>query len=99
FWRRWPLGVLIVSAVLLVAYYSFRLPGIPPSPVLALPLYAAAVAGSLRWAVGVAMFFYGYGLFYVWTREHQGLLGGFGGLLPHIALAAVTILLGDLIRN
>ena len=99
FWRRWPLGVLIVSAVLLVTYYSFGLPGIPPSPVLAIPLYTAAVAGWLRWAAGVATFFYGYGLFYVWIKQDHRFLDAFGGLLPHIALAAVTILLGELVRN
>jgi signal transduction histidine kinase len=99
FWRRWPLGVLLTCSLLQILYYSAKLPGIAPSPLLAFALYAAALAGRLRWAIGVPVFFYTYGLFYVWVRQGHGFLYSFGSLLPHIALAAVTILLGELVRN
>jgi signal transduction histidine kinase len=52
--RRWPVVVLLVTAVGLLAYYAL---GYPPVG-LALPagaaLFSAAQAGRLRWAAGVA---------------------------------------------
>jgi signal transduction histidine kinase len=98
-WRRWPLACLLSSAALMFTYYAVGNPGIPPSPVFAVPLYAAAVAGWLRWAIGVPAFFYIYGLFDVWLKEHNPLLTAVANLLPHVALAAVTILLGEVVRN
>lgn len=98
-WRRWPLVCLLTSAVLMFGYYATDNPGIPPSPVFAMPLYAATVAGWLRWAIGVPAFFYTYGLLDVWLNEHHPLLTQVAGFLPHIALAAVTILLGEVVRN
>lgn len=98
-WRRWPLGVLLVSSALQLVYYFLHFPGIPPSPILALPLYAAALAGRLAWAIVVPGFFYSYGFFDLAVKEHQGWLNTFGGLLPPIALAAVTVLLGEVVRS
>jgi len=99
FWRRRPLGVLLTCSFLQIVYYSVGLPGIAPTALLAFALYAAALAGRLRWAIGVPAFFYTYGLFYVWFKQGHGFLYSLGSLLPHIALAAVTILLGELVRN
>src|SRR4051794_10623077 len=60
--RRWPLGVLIATAVLLFGYYSTGFPGVSPAGPLAVPLYTAAVAGRLRWALGVTGFYVGAGM-------------------------------------
>ncbi len=99
FWRRWPRGVLMASSLLMIVYYSIGMVGIPPSPVLAVPLYAAAAGGRLRSAVVWSVFFYGYGLFYLWIKSGNPFLSAFGGLTPHIALAAIIILLGEVVRS
>ncbi|MEU3020366.1 sensor histidine kinase [Nocardiopsis sp. NPDC007018] len=52
--RRWPLTVLVVTAVLLVAYYVADLPVIGLAVPVSAALYSAAAFDRTRWAVGVA---------------------------------------------
>jgi hypothetical protein len=44
--RRWPLGVLAMSFVLLQAYYVLNYPGISAAVPLAVALYTAGAAGT-----------------------------------------------------
>jgi hypothetical protein len=50
---RWPLPVLFACSVLLMLFYTFDRRNISPAPLLCLPLYDAAVAGYLAWAIAV----------------------------------------------
>ncbi|PWV47864.1 sensor histidine kinase [Nocardiopsis sp. L17-MgMaSL7] len=54
FRRRWPLAVLLLTAVLLIAYYVVDLPVIGLAVPVAAALYSAAVFDRTRWAVGTA---------------------------------------------
>src|SRR5919205_229477 len=55
--RRWPLGALLATAILLLGYYSSGYPGMSPAIPLAFVLYFAADAGYRWWALGVLAFF------------------------------------------
>lgn len=96
--RRYPLGVLLAAAVLLLAYYSAHYPGIQPVVPLSVPLYTAASRGRLRWSIGVAGFFVVAAVVVVGVRLHQ-----IAGLLTLVtedaALLVVVILLGEVVRN
>jgi signal transduction histidine kinase len=99
FWRRWPLSSLLGASTLMILYYAVGSPGISPTATLAIPLYGAAVAGRMWWALGVTAFFYIYGVFDVWLAEHQRLLSVIDGFVVNVALGGVTILLGEVVRN
>jgi signal transduction histidine kinase len=97
--RRWPVGVLLVSCVGLLAYYAL---GFTPVG-LALPvgaaLFSAAEAGRLRWAAGTAA-----GLIVVstvaraMTGETMAYLLGYE--LPiTVAVAGAAIAFGDGVRS
>lgn len=51
--RRWPFWVLIACSVLLLVFYSVHRRDISPVPLLALPVYDAATAGYLAWAIAI----------------------------------------------
>lgn len=97
--RRWPLGVLITSGILLFTYYTVGNPEMSPSPVLAVPLYGAALAGRRWWAIGVSAFFFVSIIFNVGDKFPSSLLSVVSTSVPHIAFAAATILLGELMRS
>ncbi|MFE1166093.1 sensor histidine kinase [Nocardiopsis sp. NPDC058789] len=52
--RRWPLAVLLLTAVLLIVYYVADLPVIGLAVPAAAALYSAALFDRTRWAVGTA---------------------------------------------
>jgi signal transduction histidine kinase len=98
FRRRWPLGVLIACAVLLFGYYTAGFPGISPAGPLAVPLYTAAVAGRLRWALGVVVFYVSGGvLFRVIREDRPGPM--MAGMLQIGAALVFLALLGDTVRS
>ncbi|MCW2883393.1 MAG: hypothetical protein JWL58_255 [Streptosporangiaceae bacterium] len=97
--RRRPLTVLLVSSVLLFGYYSANYPGFAPSWALAVPIYSAALAGRLAWAIGLPAFYFVIGYLVVGVREHNAPFATFAGFLPHVALCAVTILLAEVVRS
>src|SRR5439155_15505856 len=96
--RRFPLASLYAIAVVLLVFYSLRYPGFPPTLVLAVPLYTAVEAGYLWRAVPVPVVFLSAG-FFVSLRHGMPALDLVDGLLPHLALAAVAVLLGALVRS
>ncbi|MFL6072774.1 MAG: sensor histidine kinase [Mycobacteriales bacterium] len=96
--RRWPLGVLLACSVLLFAYYTAGFPGISPAGPLAVPLYTAAVAGRLRWALGVVVFYISAGVFFRLLRHDQP--GPMLAAMLQIGAAMVfLVLLGDTVRS
>ncbi len=97
--RRWPLAVLIVTAMTLLVYYSFRYPGIPATLPLAAALYTASAAGRLRWALLVAAFFVSAGLFVRGYREQAPLLPLVVDNTREVALLGATVLLGETVRS
>lgn len=98
-WRRWPLGVLLVSSALMLVYYVLGCPGISPAFPLGVQLFVSALAGRTRWAVGVMAFFFTAGFVFLSLAQHVPLLRLVGNLSPHIALLAVVILLATTIRS
>jgi len=97
--RRWSLGVLLASTILLLLYYSLNFPGIPPAIALSVALYTAVEAGYLRRGVAIAVFFLSAGLFVVVVRKHQPGLFEVAQMAQQAALFAVVILLGEVVRN
>jgi len=110
FRRRWPLQVLIACSVLLIIYYAAFRRNIPPTPVLALPVYDAAVAGYLAWAVAVPAAFVTAGLVFA-AASHRRLLGLAAEFLPRFAgvpvalwllpslIFPLAVVLGEMVRG
>jgi signal transduction histidine kinase len=98
FRRRWPVGELYTVSVVLLVYYSVGYPGFPPSLVLAVPLYDTVRAGRLWWALPVPVGFLSIG-YAVSVRKGLLPLEGVAAFLPEVAVAAVAMLLGALMRS
>jgi signal transduction histidine kinase len=97
--HRWPLQVLLACSVLLFAYYSFHRRNISPAPLLSLPLYDAALAGYLAWAIAIPAGYMAIGLFVVGASTHQSLVSLAAEFLPGIALLGLAVLLGEVVRG
>jgi signal transduction histidine kinase len=97
--RRWPLGVLLACSTLLFLYYSLDRRNISPAPLLSLPLYDAAVSGALAWAIIIPTFYMSVGLFVVGASTHQGLVSLVAEFAPQIALLALAITVGEVVRS
>lgn len=96
--RRFPVATLYVVAAVLLLFYSLGYPGFPPSLVLAVPLYEAVRGGHLWRAVPVPAAFLSAG-YAVTVRRGTPPLDAVAVFLPEIALAAVAMLLGALVRS
>jgi signal transduction histidine kinase len=98
--RRWPLGVLLVSAVVLMAYYWLGYPAIGLAVPLAVALFTAAAAGYL-WAatilaVGLELFAIGFRA----LAEGESLVSVLGtGTAADVALLAAVLLLAETLRT
>lgn len=97
--RKWPLGVLIACSALLLAYYILDRRNISPVPLLALPVYDAAVAGYLAIAIAIPAVYMAIGLFVVDYSTHEGLISLASDFMLGIAVLALAILLGEVIRG
>jgi signal transduction histidine kinase len=97
--HRAPLGVLLASVLLLIAYHALGSPGISPVIPLAIPLYAAAVAGHLRWAATAAAAALTAAELFPVLQDHQPISGSIATLLPQAALLASLIMLGETVRS
>ena len=96
--RRFPLAVLYVVSAVLLLYYSLGYPGFPPSVLLAVPLYESARAGYLWRALPVPAGFLAVG-YVVAVRHGTRPLDALAVFMPEVALAAVAMLLGALVRS
>ncbi|MGI8445747.1 MAG: sensor histidine kinase, partial [Streptosporangiaceae bacterium] len=99
FRHRWPLGSLLGCSALVLLYYIVDRRNISPAPLLCLPLYDAAVAGYLAAAIAIPAFFMSVGLLVVAVSAHQGLVTLATDFLPSIAVLALAIMLGEVVRS
>jgi signal transduction histidine kinase len=98
--KRFPKQVLIACSVLLFAYYSSgHRRNLSPAPLLAVPLYDAALAGFLVLAIVIPAVYMAIGLIVVGASTHQGLVSLAATFLPSIALLALAIALGEVMRG
>lgn len=97
--RRWPVGVLVASVVVLQVYHLASYPGISAAVPLAVALYTAAAAGRLRWSVGVASVYLAGLLLYA-TLWYPGPPGPIlSELVRDAALLAAVLLFGQAVRS
>ncbi|HVX42356.1 MAG TPA: histidine kinase, partial [Mycobacteriales bacterium] len=96
--RRAPLGVLLVSALLLLTYYSL-LPGISPALPLSVALYTATVAGRLRWSLSITAFFVSAGVLVRAVHRHAALVPLLTDTAQQAGLLIAVILLGEAVRS
>jgi class 3 adenylate cyclase len=99
--RRWPLAVLLASAVILQLYYQLDYPGIYPAVPLSVALAAAWAAGHRRWSLAVAGFFVaaGVGVGYQALAPDQPALQVLGDVTRDVVLFAAVLLLGEAVRT
>ena len=99
FRHRWPLRVLIASAVVMFFYYIFARRNISPAPVFFVPLYDAAVVGYLALAIAIPAVFMVIGLFVVEVSVRQGIAALSAEFLSQIVILALAVLLGEVVRS
>ena len=99
FRHRWPLQVLIASAVMMFFYYIFARRNISPAPVFFVPLYDAAVVGYLALAIAIPAVFMVIGLFVVEVSVRQGIAALTAEFLSQIVILALAVMLGEVVRS
>jgi class 3 adenylate cyclase len=97
--RRWPLGVLLASAVVLQAYYVVGLPGIFPAVPLSVALATAWAAGHGRWPLVVAAWFTVIPVAYRLLVPREAALPVLGDATRDVAMFAAVLLLGEAVRT
>jgi signal transduction histidine kinase len=97
--RRAPLAVLLATVGLIVIYHALHNPGISPVIPLAIPLYAAATAGHLRWAMAAAAVSITATALFTVAEGHLTVAAAAVQLLPQAALLASLVLLGETVRS
>ena len=99
FRHRWPLHVLIASAVVMLVYYIFARRNISPAPLFFVPLYDAALVGYLALAVVIPAFFMITGAFVVQLSSRQGWTAVTAEFLSQTAIIALAVTLGEVVRS
>jgi class 3 adenylate cyclase len=99
--RRWPLAVLLASAVILQLYYQLDYPGIYPAVPLSGALATAWAAGHRRWSLLVVGWFMAAagGVGYQTLAPHQPALQVLGDVMRDTVLFAAVLLLGEAVRT
>jgi class 3 adenylate cyclase len=99
--RRWPLAVLLASAVILQVYYQLDYPGIYPAVPLSVALATAWAAGHRVWSVLVVGCFVaaGVGVGYQTLAPDQPALQVLGDVTRDTFLFAAVLLLGEAVRT
>jgi class 3 adenylate cyclase len=99
--RRWPLAVLLASAVILQLYYQLDYPGIYPAVPLSVALATSWAAGHRLWSLLVAGLFVaaGVGVGYQSLAPDQPALQVLGEVTRDIVLFAAVMLLGEAVRT
>jgi signal transduction histidine kinase len=97
--RRWPLAVLVTSALVLGIYHAFNFPPTTLALPLSVALYTAAVAGHARAAAVVGAVVAGFMVGARTLIEPEPLLRVVDDAVREVALAAAAILLGLAVRS
>jgi signal transduction histidine kinase len=97
--RRWPLGVLLATTVVLLAYYSLRYPGVTPALPLAAALYTASAAGQLRCSLLVIAFFIAADLYVPLVNHNEPPLPLLAAVTERALGMVALALLGETIRS
>ncbi|MGH2775350.1 MAG: PP2C family protein-serine/threonine phosphatase [Actinomycetota bacterium] len=97
--RRWPVGTLLATAVVLSVYFNLNYPGFVPAVPFAVPLYTAAAAGSLGWPLTVSVLWVGGPLLYGLFAETVPVARVINDTLRDGAFFAVIVLFGSLVRG
>ena len=97
--RRWPFQVLLACSALLFLYYTLNRRNISPAPLLCVPLFDAAVAGYLTWAIAIPVVFTVTGLVVVGTTSGEGLVTLASNFLPSIVILMLAVMLGEVVRS
>jgi class 3 adenylate cyclase len=96
--RRWPLVVLLASAVLMQVYYLLNFPGIFPAVPLSVALAGAWAAGHRRSSLLVAAWFAVLPVAYRTLVPREPLLPVLGDGVRDAALLTAVLLLGEAVR-
>jgi class 3 adenylate cyclase len=97
--RRWPVAVLVTSAVILQLYYLLDYAGIRPAVPLSVALATAWAAGHPRWSLAVAAWFAGAPLLFRTLVDLEPLRQVLDDTVPDAVLFAAVLVLGEAIRN
>jgi len=97
--RRWPLGTLFATAVVLSFYFNLNYPGFVPGVPFAVPLYTVAAAGGLRWVVVVGVLWVGGPFLYRLFADPEPVARVVNDTLRDGAFFAVIALLGVAVRG
>ncbi|HEV8559780.1 MAG TPA: sensor histidine kinase [Actinophytocola sp.] len=98
-YRRWPLGALLATAVLLLGYYTSGFPGMSPAIPLAIVLYLAASAGYRWWSIGVLSFFSFTGLLVAGLKPAVDLQAVLAEFSQVASLMVAVVLLAEALRT
>jgi len=98
FRHRWPLRVLQISFVAIMLYYSLDRRNISPAPLLGIPVYDAALAGHLVWAIAIPSIVMAAGLIAVGLTSGESTFVLASDFLPSIVLFVLAVMLGEVIR-
>jgi class 3 adenylate cyclase len=98
--RRWPLGVLLVSAAVLVFYNQFDYPGLFSAVPLSVALATAWAAGRRGWALAVVAWFGVTPLVFLAVSDLPEEVAArlLNGAVSDLALLAAVLLLGEAVR-
>jgi class 3 adenylate cyclase len=99
--RRWPLAVLLASAVVLEVYYQLDYPSIYPAVPLSVALAAAWAAGHRLWSLLVVGWFMAAagGVGYQTLAPNQPAVQVLGDITRDTVLFAAVLLLGEAVRT
>jgi serine phosphatase RsbU (regulator of sigma subunit) len=97
--RRYPIGVLVGSVVILQSYFAFDYPGFYATVPLTAAVYSATVAGKLRWTVVLCIIFVGGPVIYRTLVDPEPVLRVLNDTLRDGGLFGASILLGEAVRS
>jgi class 3 adenylate cyclase len=97
--RRWPVAVLVASAVAIQVYYLLDYAGIRPAVPLAVALATAWAAGHPRWSLAVAAWFAFAPLLFRTVVDPEPVRLVLNDSVPDIVLFGAVLLLGEAVRN
>ncbi|MDQ3780950.1 MAG: hypothetical protein M3354_10450 [Chloroflexota bacterium] len=97
--RRWPVGVLIASFLILQVYSLANYPGISASVPLAVALYTAAAAGHFRWSLGLIVWYLAGRLIFAVLGYPEPVIVALSDTVRDGALLIAVFLFGDAVRS